>query len=91
MTMPAIEIGTAKTLTVTGDITTGNTALIGFYVNSTNAGTRVLKKGGTGGTALCGTITPAVGFHRFPCDAPGGLHATIAGTALNVTFFYQEG
>jgi hypothetical protein len=91
MALSAIENGTATNLTATGDVTTGNTALIGFYVNSTNAGTLVLKKGGSSGTALCGTITPAVGFHRFPCDAPGGLHATIAGTALNVTFFYQEG
>lgn len=91
MSIPSIEIGSTKNITATGDVTTANTALIGFYVNSTNAGTLVLKKGGSSGTALCGTITPAIGFHRFPADAPGGLHATIAGTALNVTFFYQEG
>lgn len=89
MAQPHIEVGTGNNMTATGDVTTGNTSLIGFYVNSTSSGTLVLKKGGSGGTALSGTITPAIGFHRFPCGAPGGLHATIANT-LNVTFFYQE-
>jgi hypothetical protein len=75
-------------MTVTGDVTTTDTALVGFYVNSTNAGTLILKEGGGSGTALSGTITPAIGFHPYPCRAEAGLHATIAGTALNVTFFF---
>lgn len=79
-----------KNISATASVTTVNTNLVGFYVNSTNAGTLVLKKGGENGTALCGTITPAIGYHAFPCYVPGGLHATIAGTALNVTFFYTE-
>ena len=40
------------------------------------------------GTAMSGTITPAIGFHRFPANVGTSLYATIAGTALNVTFFY---
>ncbi len=85
----SIETGKANNITATGDVTTVNTSLIGFYVNNTTGGTLVLKKGGSGGTAISGTITPAIGFHRFPADAVGGLHATIANT-LDVTFFYQE-
>lgn len=86
--MQVTESGDSINLTATGDVTTKNAALIGFYVNSTSAGTLVLKKGGSGGTALGGTITPDIGFHPYPCVATGGLHATIAGT-LNVTFFYK--
>jgi hypothetical protein len=83
-----LESADSKNMTATGDVTTGDTALIGFYVNNTTSGTLVLKEGGSGGTALSGTITPAIGFHKFPCRADGGLHATIGGSALNVTFFY---
>ena len=82
--------GQASNITATGDVGPASTQirLIGFYVNSTTSGTLVLRRGGSGGTVLCGTITPAIGYHAFPVDAPGGLHATIANT-LNVTFFYQ--
>lgn len=91
MSAPVCEYGTAFNLTATGDVTTMDCRLIGFYVNSTNAGTLVLRRGGSGGTAISGTITPAIGFHRFPAACPSGLHATIGGTALNVTFFAVVG
>lgn len=96
--MPSLthEAGFCVNLTATNNVYT-NTAttpltgnsdclLLGFYVNSTTGGTLVLKRGGPSGTALGGTITPAIGFHRFPAICPGGLHATIANT-LDVTFF----
>jgi len=76
-------------LTATGDISTVHSELLGFYVNSTTAGTLVFRSGGASGTVLNGTITPAVGFHTFPANGEGGLHATIGGT-LNVTFFYRK-
>lgn len=83
------RVGTPVNLTETGDVVAGVDAeLLGFYVNSTNAGTLVLRAGGSGGTAL-GTITPAVGWHPYPLDAPGGIHATIGGTALDVTFLVR--
>ena len=84
-----IEGSYSTNLTATGNVTTTTANLIGFYVNSTTNGTLVLKKGGSGGTALGGTITPAVGFHRYPVKATDGLHATIANT-LDVTFFYDQ-
>lgn len=84
------EIGNPVNITATGNVTTRDCVLIGFYVNSTSSGTLVLRKGGASGTVLNGTITPAIGFHRFPASCPGGLHATIAST-LDVTFFVVEG
>ena len=82
------ETGTAYNVTATGNIgaVSQHMAILGFYVNSTSSGTIVFTRGGSGGTAMSGTITPAIGFHRFPADAPAGLHVTIGGT-LNVTIF----
>jgi len=84
------EGGNPKNITATGTVDTGGGTLLGFYVNSTTSGTLVLRDGGASGTALSGTITPAVGFHRFPASYGTDLHATIANT-LDVTFFYCPG
>ncbi len=84
------EIGTPYNKTTTGDVVATRTvSLLGFYVNNTSSGTLVLRKGGSSGSAISGTITPAIGFHRFPAICEGGLHATIANT-LDVTFFVSE-
>ena len=91
MSAPVAEVGGYKNITETGAVSTGPCQLIGFYVNSTNGGTLVLKDGGSGGTVMSGTITPAIWFHRFPANVGSSLHATIAGTALNVTFFFASG
>ena len=92
MPAPVVEAGSAYNLTATGNVggAGNNSELLGFYVNSTTAGTLVIRRGGASGTVLSGTITPAVGFHRFPASCPGGVHATIGGT-LDVTFFVVEG
>jgi hypothetical protein len=83
------EGGNYKNITATGAVTTLPCTLLGFYVNSTTAGTLVLRDGGAGGTVMGGTITPAAGtFHRFPATVgASGLHATVGGT-IDVTFFY---
>lgn len=79
--------GGYKNITATGLVNANAGMLIGFYVNSTSSGTLVLRDGGASGTVMCGTITPAVGFHRFPAGfGSGGLHATVGGT-IDVTFF----
>lgn len=88
--MNTMMIGTTANLTATGDVTTADCVVLGFYVNSTTGGTLVLRKGGSGGTVLGGTITPAIGYHPYPASAKGGLHATIANT-LDVTFFIRTG
>lgn len=80
----------AVNITATGAVSVaGGGSLAGFYVNSTTGGTLVLRSGGSGGTVLNGTITPAIGWHEFPADFRNGLHATIANT-LNVTFFVND-
>lgn len=82
------EGGNYKNITGTGAVTTKGGTMLGFYVNSTSSGTIVFKDGGSSGVAMSGTITPAIGFHRFPATfGDGGLHATIAST-LDVTIFY---
>ena len=80
--------GTAKNMTATGTVCTGPGRLLGFYVNSTSSGTVVLKNGGSSGTALCGTITPAIGYHKFPAAFSKDLHFTEGGT-IDITFFYS--
>lgn len=83
------EGGNPLNKTATGVVQVAGGTLLGFYVNNTTAGTLVLKDGGAGGTAISGTITPAVGFHRFPASFGANLHATIGG-ALDVTFFVVQ-
>ena len=80
--------GQPVNLTASGAIYGKPAQLIGFYVNSTTSGTIILKDGGSSGTALSGTITPAVGWHFFPADFSTSPYATIGGT-LNVTFIFQ--
>lgn len=79
--------GTAMSTTPQGaEQTTLPGTIMGFYVNSTSSGTIVLSAGSTsGGTALTGTITPAVGWHTLPITSPTGIYATLANT-ISVTF-----
>lgn len=83
-----VETGTPVNLTASGSVALHAGNLIGFYVNSTSAGTVVIRDGGASGTAISGTITPAIGFHPFPASCATGCYATLGGT-INVTFFYQ--
>ena len=82
--MNASNFGTAINVTETATINPASGRLLGFYVNSTNAGTVVIDDGGTD---ISGTITPAIGWHAFPAAYGTDLGVTIAGTALDVTFF----
>lgn len=80
--------GQPVNLTSSGVVSAQACRLVGFYVNSTSSGTIVIKDGGSGGTAVSGTITPAIGFHWFPASLSTGCYATLANT-INVTFFYS--
>jgi hypothetical protein len=65
-------------------------AILGWYVNSTSSGTIALTKGtSSGGAAITGTITPAIGWHEFPCVSESGIYCTI-GATINVTFLVVE-
>ena len=88
-----VEGGTPLNKTGTGTVSVVSGTLLGFYVNNTSSGTLVLRVGAAGaatGTAISGTITPAIGWHRYPAYCPSGLHATIANT-LDVTFSFAAG
>ena len=88
-----VESGTPINLTGTNTVSIASGTLLGFYVNNTTAGTLVLRVGANGaatGTAISGTITPAIGWHAYPAYCPSGLHATIANT-LDVTFSFAAG
>ena len=91
MSQPVAEVGGYKNITATGAVSTGPCQLIGFYVNNTTTGTLVLRNGGASGEVMSGTITPAIGFHRFPANVGVSLYATIGGSALDVTFFFAAG
>ena len=80
--------GKYSNITATGTVKSTPGVLLGFYVNSTTGGTLVLRDGGASGTAITGTITPAIGWHALPVGFETDLHATIANT-LNVTFSYR--
>lgn len=84
------QSGTPINLTSSGAVSLAAGSLIGFYVNSTSSGTVVIRNGGATGTAISGTITPAIGFHVFPAATPSGCYATLGGT-INVTFFFAGG
>jgi hypothetical protein len=74
--------GQPVTLTATGTVSPRSGRIVGFYVNSTTAGTVALSDS-IG--AIGGTITPAVGWNFYPIGFQGALTATIGG-ALNITF-----
>lgn len=63
-------------------------SMIGFYVNSTNVGTiQLFDNPGAAANPIGGVITPTIGFQWYPAILLTGLFVTIAGTALDVTFF----
>lgn len=95
MALPVSVCGSPKNLSASGNIVGAAggypVGITGFYVNSTSGGTLVIKAGGSSGTALTGTITPAIGWHWLPLLGDPPLHATIAVAALDVTFSTQAG
>jgi len=84
------EAGAPINISSSGAISLVPGVLLGFYVNSTTAGTVVVRDGGSAGTAISGTITPAIGFHRFPAACGTGCYLTLANT-INVTAFFAAG
>jgi hypothetical protein len=85
--------GTPINLSASGAISLCPGSILGFYVNATSGGTLVIANGGASGTAITGTITPAIGWHEFPAAITStlGAYATIAVAALNVTFIFAAG
>jgi hypothetical protein len=89
--MQQVESGTPILLTDDGIVSKVAGNLLGFYVNSTNAGTIIIHNAQAATNAVSGTITPAIGWRAFPAYCPAGCFAEIGGTALNVTLFFAAG
>lgn len=85
------QAGTPINLTDDGIVSSTAGNLIGFYVNSTNAGTMIVYNATTATNAISGTITPAIGFHAFSAYCTNGCFVAIGGTALDVTLFFAAG
>ena len=83
------ESGSYKNTTASVAINANPGVMIGFYVNSTSSGVINFKDGGASGTAMSGSITPAIGFHRFPAVCSSGLYMTVVSGSIDVTVFYQ--
>lgn len=85
------QAGTPILLTASGVVSQTSGSLIGFFVNSTTAGTIVLRDGTTGSaTAVTGTITPSAGWNTLPAYFVNGCFASLGGT-INVTFVFSAG
>lgn len=86
---PVVESGQYTNLTASALVRTGTGRLLGFYVNSTSAGTiKFWDQTSAASPAITNTITPAIGWHRLPAEFATGLYATIGGT-LDVTIIWQ--
>lgn len=87
----AINTGYWANKTASGVVFAFPVALLGFYVNSTTTGTiQLFDNASSASGPTGGIITPAVGFQQYPAVLLNGLFVNIAGTALDVTFFYQK-
>ena len=82
------EAGYPINLSASGVVCANPCTILGFYVNSTSSGTMNLLDGGSGGTALDGTITPAIGFHRFPAMCSTAAYFTKVSGTIDVTVFF---
>lgn len=90
MSMPIVEGGQPKNLSASGAITNCACTIIGFFVATTSSGVITVQDGGSGGTTLCGSITPAAGaFYRFPANigSATGAYMTLVSGSINVTWF----
>lgn len=87
-----IEPSNYVDLTASALVKTGPGILVGMFVNSTSAGTIKFWDSTTAsGTVINNTITPAAGqFYKLGNASFQNLYATIGGTALDVTLYYQR-
>lgn len=85
--MLTAKFGYPKLLVATGTVKAVSGQVLGFYVNNTSSGVIAFRDGGSGGTVLCGSITPAIGFHRFPAAFQTDLHMTLVSGSISITVF----
>ena len=86
-----LAAGSYTNLSASGAISTQRGVLTGFYVNNTSSGVIQLNDGGSGGTAIDGQITPAIGWHFYPASftVSGGPYMTLVSGSIDVTFVFN--
>lgn len=91
--MQRAETGTPINRTDTGVVSVASGTLLGFYVNNKTSGATLVIADGTAAsnTAISGTITPLIGFHRFNAYCRNGCYITIAVQPMDITFFFAAG
>jgi len=89
MAIGNLQVGSFKNVTASGNVKSSQGALLGFYVNSTTAGTIQFYDDPATGTAtpISGVITPSIGWNELPVAFATGLNAVVGGT-LNATISY---
>lgn len=88
--MQNLQTGTFANKTASANIKASQGNLLGFFVNSTSAGTVAFYDDPSTGTAtpITGTITPAAGnWYPLPAAFATGLNLVVGGT-INVTIIY---
>ena len=92
MSMPVAECGFPVNFNASGDLSVGSCKLLRVLINSTSSGTLVFRRGGSGGTVLNGTLTPAAGQSiELGWDIGGVLHVTVGGTINATAVIIPEG
>jgi hypothetical protein len=78
-------------VTASGVVVAQPCQIIGFYVNQTTAGTiQLFDNASAASNPIGAIITPALGMQWLPAIFLNGLFVNVAGTALDVTFFYVK-
>ena len=86
-----LAAGSYKNATGTGSITGVPATMTGFYVNNTSSGVIQFLDGGSGGTAVDGNITPAIGWNFYPASftKTGGPYLTLVSGSIDLTIVFN--
>ncbi len=89
--MIPLAAGSYKNVTGTVSISAVPSILTGFYVNNTSSGVIQFLDGGSGGTAVDGNITPAIGWNFYPAafTKTGGPYVTLVSGSIDMTVVFN--
>jgi hypothetical protein len=90
MAIGNLQVGSSTNRTTSGNVKSGQGALLGFYVNSTSSGVVQFYDDPSTGTttAITGAITPAIGWQPLPVCFATGLNFVLNSGTINVTLVW---